>query len=197
MNKTEAMPLITDLLKERTLGPHQQLEKLVIGIIKNIASTDDYVNLLQPFYGFFAATEKLLEPFIDADTLPDYTLRRKASSIKHDIDALGGTTGSLPNTRQLPCIRTIEDAFGALYVLEGSTLGGQYIAKMITDKLGLPNTDCLTFFKSYGTDTPKMWQVYQQALNDRATSNADQQIVIAAANETFLKFKQWIEEYGN
>ncbi len=51
-------------------------------------------------------------------------------------------------------------AFGALYVLEGSTIGGLIIKKMISEKLG--SEEGMSFFEGYGKKTAERWKVFTQ-----------------------------------
>jgi len=39
-----------------------------------------------------------------------------------------------------------------------------------------------------------MWNTFRDILNRQAQNPAEQAVVIAAANETFLKFGQWFEK---
>ncbi len=81
-----------------------------------------------------------------------------------------------------------------MYVLEGSTLGGQIISKMISQALPGKADHALTFYAGYGEQTMPMWNSFKTALNEQVQSPADQQELVHAANETFLKFSRWVEK---
>ena len=92
----------------------------------------------------------------------------------------------------LPMIDSTDRALGALYVLEGSTLGGRIIADMIARRLGLLTS--LEFFDSYGDETQNMWRSFKDFLNKPRT--AEQQTkIIDAAKDTFITFKNWIGKH--
>jgi len=50
----------------------------------------------------------------------------------------------------LPQLASLGRAFGVLYVLEGSTLGGRHIALALEKRLGLTAGNGAMFFNAYG-----------------------------------------------
>jgi heme oxygenase (biliverdin-IX-beta and delta-forming) len=183
--------MLAENLKEQTLTYHQQLEKKLVSQIKGLATKEDYLQLLQLFYGYFGGLEDRINLFIDQNILPDHAQRRKTGAIADDILAMGGEPMLKAGNDALPEINNAEQALGALYVIEGSTLGGSIISKMISGKLGL--TTGLSFFNSYGENTHQMWDAFKAILNKKSAET--EPVITAAANSTFLKFKTWIEEH--
>ncbi|NCD69302.1 biliverdin-producing heme oxygenase [Mucilaginibacter agri] len=184
--------MLAENLKEQTLANHQQLEKKLVGQIKGLTSKEDYIKLLQLFYGYFGGLEERINLFIDQNIIPDHANRRKTESIAADITELGGTPADKAINNDLPEINNAQQALGALYVIEGSTLGGSIISKMISGRLGLQNG--LSFFNSYGDNTHQMWAVFKNILNGQPAES--QPVVVDAANSTFLKFENWIEQHN-
>lgn len=178
--------MLSDKIKEATKTAHQQLEVLVVKRLKAIGSNADYANLLKHFYAYFSKVEQAIAPFISAEVLPDYASRRNASYLKKDIEALGGTTDELPQA-QAPVIASTISALGALYVMEGSIMGGRIIVQML-EKAGI--TKGVSFFSGYGEATGQMWQRFTDVLNRHAPTEQDQASAIAAANATFTQFQQ-------
>lgn len=184
--------MLADNLKDQTLTYHQQLEKKLVAQIKGLQTTTDYLQLLQLFYGYFGGLEDRIKLFINQAQLPDQADRRKTEAIAKDITALGGHPVSKATGDALPEINNAAQAFGALYVIEGSTLGGSIISKMISGKLGLNNG--LSFFNSYGENTHQMWASFKDVLNEQPSET--ETTITEAANNTFLKFKNWIEQHN-
>ncbi len=173
-------------IKEATKTAHQQLEVVVVKKLKAIRSNADYADLLKHFYAYFNAVEKAIDPFITKEVLPDYGERRNSSYIRRDIESLGFTIDELPEA-QPPAITSIPEALGALYVMEGSIMGGRIIVQML-EKGGITNG--VSFFSGYGEDTGKMWGVFTGVMNQYASAESAQQQAIKAANETFSRFGQ-------
>lgn len=185
--------MFTEKLKEATLANHQQTEKILVGKMKSMRSMQDYIAILTSFYGYFGGLEKQIERYINQSTLADYDERRKTSAIADDIKALGGNIPAIATNNELPQIANYLQAFGALYVIEGSTLGGQIISKMVQQHLPVQDGKGLSFFNGYGDKMHQMWGAFKDILNKAAATPEDEQIIIAAANDTFAKFKTWLE----
>jgi heme oxygenase len=186
---------LLEKLKTETLSNHQQLEKNLILRLKGMDNTADYIKILQIFYGYFSALENQINKYIGAEQLPDHAERRKTLSIKNDLQALQGAVPEQALGVDLPEITNKLQAFGALYVIEGSTLGGQIISKMISKQLGMDTDAGLSFFKSYGEETMPMWSTFKNTLEQQASTPQAVDDLVNAANETFLKFSHWMDKF--
>lgn len=185
--------MLAEQLKKDTLTNHQQLEKMLVGRMKAIRSKEDYINLLQLFYSYFGGLEKLIDLHLDKSALPDYDQRRKSASLAHDISALGEVPQEVATGAALPAVTNHLQAMAALYVIEGSTLGGKFISKMIAQQLNITDGAGLLFFNSYSDNTEAMWNMFKEVLNKQSTSAIESAEVISAANETFARFKAWAD----
>jgi heme oxygenase len=176
--------MISTELKEATKTAHLDLEKKVVQRLKDIRSREDYAALLRCFYAYFNHVERVIAPYITDVVLPDYKNRRNSSYIKRDIEALGGNVLDLPETT-VPAIADHVEALGALYVMEGSIMGGGIIVKML-EKAGI--RDGVSFFSGYGEATPQMWGLFVSVLNRQSITEEQKTNTIRAANETFTHF---------
>lgn len=188
--------MFSDTLKEETKQAHQSLEKIIVQRIKAIRSPEEYKKLLQFFYSYFQPVEQLIDPFLNTDIVPDFTERRKASAILQDIRAIGGSESKQANSNYLPSIQNTADALGALYVLEGSTLGGAFIAKMLYQQAAVPDEQ-LHFFKGYGEKGMVMWKDFVTAINHFVEKNGKEAEVINAAKDTFKQFEHFANAVYN
>lgn len=187
--------MIATRLKQATHTAHQQLEGLMIPAMKQIRHQRGYAQLLYLFYGYYQPLESLLEPFV-GQYLPDIHTRRKAALILDDLQALEADTSAIPQAPALPLIENAAQAMGALYVLEGSTLGGTHIARMLQQQLG--SDTGLSFFYGYGPETGSKWKTFVDALNAFPAGDQAEQEMINAANETFNTLKHWtVLHYGS
>lgn len=182
--------MVSNEIKEATKVAHQQLEKTVVMRLKAIRSQADYADVLKHFYAYFHAIEQAIQPFITADVLPDYAERRNSDYIRQDIESLGGDMNDLP-AAQAPEIQSVAAAFGALYVLEGSIMGGLYIVQML-QKYGLETG--FSFFSGYGEETREKWATFTVHMNSAATNEDDKQTVIRTGEATFAQFEQVFEQ---
>ncbi|MFT4204696.1 MAG: biliverdin-producing heme oxygenase [Chitinophagaceae bacterium] len=175
--------MVSTAIKDVTREAHQQLEKQVVLRIKTIASDSDYAAFLKYFYAYFSAVEQKAVPFV-AEVLNDYKERRNASYLKADIEALGSSVEALPEA-QAPEINSVAEAFGALYVLEGSIMGGPYIIQML-QKHGIDKG--FSFFSGYGAASGRMWKAFQDVLDEVGADEQSANAAMQKASETFEKF---------
>lgn len=182
----------SDQLKSQTLALHQNLEKLLMQKMRSVNSVQDYLQILSWFYSFFGGLEILVDNFIRSSELEDYLQRRKASNLKNDILSFKGTCPELASGMELPLIQNWEEALGALYVMEGSTLGGPIIAGFMRRQLDWAGKEGFSFFECYGDNTQAMWLRFKSALDSKITSDEQKQCVIRVADDTFGKFERFI-----
>lgn len=185
--------MIADLIKENTHAQHQSLEALMIRQIKAIKDAGDYIELLKIFYSYFGGLETRIDATIGG-VLPDKAQRRKSEALAADIAYFGGRVPVKASDDDLPVICNERQGMAALYVIEGSTLGGIYISRMIQKRLDLKNTNGLSFFEGYGEQTQTMWERFKTVLNAMPQNRNEELEMIGTANETFLKFQEWMEK---
>src|SRR5690348_11893528 len=121
--------MLSARLKEETKEAHQSLEAVVVRRIKSIRSHEQYAELLQKFYGYHFPLELTFDQYFTDEIIPHYSDRRKSDLILKDLDNLG-MKRSITLATELPQLTTMTQAFGAYYVLEGSTQGGEIVANM-------------------------------------------------------------------
>jgi len=181
-------------LKERTGPSHQALEQRMVALIHQIKSGEDYARFLKLMYGYYAAVEDRIAEFVNNRPPRDFKKRRKADRLLNDINQFS-TSGSMDLCDQLPAVHSYAGALGAMYVLEGSVLGGKIIARMIKGQLHIQESPGFSFFLGYGEDTGAMWQAFKEDL-EQPFNDEEKEEVVQAANDTFLRFKQWIETHA-
>ena len=84
----------------------------------------------------------------------------------------------------LPGIENEVQAQGALYVLEGSTLGGRGITKMLLRQCPWLTLQKLTFFNGYGAGTGPMWLSFHTAFK---TAKRDREAACKTAAAELIK----------
>lgn len=116
--------------------------------------------------------------------------RERSALLRSDLSALGmavelDSTGTVaPQLAGSPC-----QLLGVLYVLEGSTLGGRMVARLLLNNLGITSTTGSSSFNPYLTETRSRWVVFSRLLDAWARDHA---AVVAAACETFSFYDAWI-----
>lgn len=186
---------VFEVIKKETRQAHIETEQLLVPRLKSIKTKEDYAEVLCIFYGYFKPLQEKIEVYVNEKALPDIAERRKAAVLERDIFYL--EVKRMPDIcSDLPTIHHLLQAFGALYVIEGSTLGGEIITKMLRKNTSviLPE-NTLHFFRGYEEHNVMMWQRFKASLQ-KHISNEDQLYqLVHAANETFIKFKNWILKF--
>lgn len=182
--------MLLEELKERTRTHHQRLER-DLAIEKKLQDLPTYCDLLQRWYGWYAPFEQMAASEANG-TVEDFLSQRwKTPLLEKDIRDLCHAS-----LREIPLApvakpRGMAEWIGTLYVLEGSTLGGQVISRMIEERLGLRNGQGYSFFRSYGDQAGARWREFrafaQEVLPPENTDRA-----VAAADQTFESLHQWL-----
>lgn len=184
---------ILNRLKSETLTWHQQLEQRV-DVMRRLQSVDDYRALLTAFYGFYAPLEHQLGN-VDWQSLGiDWPERRKIDLLERDLKLLGVDPAQISRCEQLPPLNNGALALGCLYVLEGATLGGQYIEKQLSQQLRITPAAGAAFFHSYGERRGEMWTAFREALVQFSITGEREDQLVQSAKETFQKFDGWLAD---
>lgn len=181
------------IIKKATAAAHLSTEKLLVKYVKQVSSNKAYAELLACMHGYFAPLEKQLDQQMAA-LLPDHALRRKAGNMLNDIEALQQKI-QMPVAASFPDTSGAAAAMGACYVMEGSTLGGTVITKMIKGSNPDIPANAFSFFSGYGENNMMMWQSFVARLNDVLQSEEKVNKAIEAANASFAGLEKWITAY--
>jgi heme oxygenase len=180
-------------LRTETRHLHQQLEHapLLNKIMSNELALVDYVILMKKFYGFILPCEGAIQLHTHRHLIMD---REKTHLLQADLLALGVDKSELTTIAHcslLPPTTERLQLLGYLYVMEGSTLGGQMITQHIQQHLRLQPDNGGRYFYGYGKETSSMWKSFCKQLNE-IDIPADQDIIVSSANTTFHSLYAWM-----
>lgn len=184
-------------LKHHTADAHAALESR-LNVFEQVRTRDDYRRLLARFFTLHEPIEARLANAADWPALGfDFSARRKAALLRDDLRALGASEtdlAALPRAHDLPAVATLAEAIGCLYVLEGSTLGGQILSKHFQTALGLTPETGARFFHGYGAQTGARWRefgLWAEAQSESANEDFEADAA-HGARQTFHTFAQWL-----
>jgi heme oxygenase len=186
--------MLSEKIKLNTKNTHQSLEKKLITRMRPIKDKKDYGEFIGLFYSYFGALELEINKYLELSFLPDYPQRRKSSALAADLSALGMPLPTLAFKNDLPEISNHYQALGALYVIEGSTLGGRIICDMLHRQMGLQDSTGMSFFNGYGELTGDMWQIFRCSM-DSDEYREKHEVIISAADHTFIQFANWVDRH--
>jgi heme oxygenase (biliverdin-IX-beta and delta-forming) len=195
-------------LRSKTANSHLLIEQNSISqsLMSQRVTTSEYAQYLKSMYGFVYGFEKMVFPLLKHHELLQIEDRRKAHFIQQDLALLNHTAAQpyvndeLFNTHY----QSAAAALGGMYVLEGSTLGGQMINKHLSKFLGDSVAGKTTYLTAYAGQTGSMWKNFLQLLCEAgATTNNHDEIIDSAVNTFSLlnnclsKHSYKLAEYEN
>lgn len=143
----------------------------------DLGQADGYRSFLIAQAGALLPVERALDLAGADDVMPDWPHRRRASLLLADLADLGGDAPSpvIP----APAMHTREEILGALYVLEGSRLGGIMLERRVP--AGLPR-------RFLGGSDSARWRSLVALIDETVISDSQQQRALRAARNVFGLF---------
>ena len=186
--------MLLEELKQRTTAQHRQLER-ELDIEARLGDPGSYLRLLKAFYGWWLPWETRVADSKFREICHFYDRRRKAGLLESDMEFLGASRGELAEVdmAELPTTGSPERLLGAMYVIEGSTLGGQIISRMIESRLGLTGGRGYSFYRSYGPQVGAMWKEFGSFFEENVRQERLDEAVEAAV-DTFEGLRKWLSE---
>lgn len=179
-------------VREATRELHDRLEAQLP--FDETLTLSRYRELLIKFWGIFDPLETALANLNLPGSL-EVQKRKRSGLLLRDLSATGLTgqqLSNLPRCQNLPRFDGQAAALGCMYVLEGSRLGGQYVSRMVRQRLELTEQAGCSFFSSDGAEVGPMWRKFCDLVRVDLPGAGEQQEFIAAARSTFSAFVGWL-----
>ena len=178
--------MVVPRLREETAVAHRQLEAL-LDLGSPQLSIERYIRILQGFLAIFAPWEEALTRHCPEQFAPIWRGRQRSHLLQADLATLGAEAD--PTLAELiPSPPDFQDAgtwLGAMYVLEGSRLGGQHISRHLEASFGWSGGAGYSFFRGKKDEVASHWRALLGLLEEN--SNQSNQIVYGA-HRTFIDF---------
>ena len=147
------------LLRRATRSRHEHIESVVD--LRRLRDAAHYGRVLQAFHAFHGPWELSVALALPPHLAAWARSRSRLAFVRHDLDALGLP----PLRRPVPLVRLDSPAaaLGSLYVIEGSALGGQVIARDLARE-GMGPASGAAYFTGWGSRTGSMWRQFRELL---------------------------------
>jgi heme oxygenase len=177
-------------LREATRPHHEHME--VVSQSPRLASGNlslaEYRQMLIQHYRFHAWAEPRLAVLVQPVGL-SYEERGKVRALQAELHDLGVDVAALaPISPAALSLDTLPQALGCMYVLEGSTLGGNVIRRTLAQQPEIAAHTSFQYFGCYGDALSQRWRAFCECVSIHLTEEAQQQAAIAAAQATFIAF---------
>ena len=169
------------LLREHTATLHQAVEQQppFSVLMSTKLNEESYLDALFHLYRFIANAEPTLRYHFNVEGTNQYYYYPRLNTIIRDIHHLNGITPASVNCRPDTCLYR---AIGIAYVVEGSTNGGQIMAKRLERRLGRSKEEGVGYFNFHRRGT---WSLFKKWLNELTLNDEQQSACIAGAKDSF------------
>jgi heme oxygenase (biliverdin-IX-beta and delta-forming) len=154
---------VADQLRDGTVAEHRAVEDS-FDLKTSMGSPVAYRQLLERLWGLHYVWEDQARALLDASILGG---RLKTPWLHADLRALGLSNEQIQGLAvpaRWNSHLTRSAALGAMYVLEGSSLGGEVIFRYGVQRLAIAPDHCGRFFYGYGPATSVMWSDWRELL---------------------------------
>lgn len=149
-----------------------------------------YTAVLLQLRGLVSIWESTLRAEAPRALQPLTAARSRLHLLDQDLISLGKDPQAAP-VASLPGFDTSAHLYGAMYVMEGSRLGGQFIARHIVTLF--PGHHVTHYFQGLGNQTGPMWKELLQLIKDQVP-DSDTDHAIAGAKSMFSIFGDWMRQ---
>jgi heme oxygenase len=182
---------LLEKLRAETRPAHDSIEQ-AMDLENRMSSREACRAVLERFYGFHAAWEDRAGAVFQE---PDFfDPRRKTGLLVKDLMALGlsrEAIAALPHCTPVVPAANRSEVLGTMYVMEGSTLGGTIISRLMEERFGLTAETGCAYFRSYGSGVGQMWRDFRAKLDAEAHPDRDA-AVVASASLAFRRMQDWV-----
>lgn len=190
------MTTIMEQLRKETAEDHDSIEQNAYAkaIMNQTLTKSEYVAYLEKFYGFILPIEQKIQSLAFVQELGiDMKLRAKTPLLEKDLDNISSKERTqIPICDEIPSIAAPGQLLGYLYVIEGSTLGGQIITRKLKEHLSLDPEAGLSYFNAYGQETRSVWKELAEVMNKSVQSGIESEVIVSSAKETFRLLNKWL-----
>lgn len=183
-----ASPLF-DRLRSDTALAHRDLESR-LDLDSDALDAVRYLQLLRNFRRAVGAYESITAAVLPPALVPMFAARHKTALLDADLRYFGDAEREREDDlREMRGILHGDPlaAIGAMYVFEGSTLGGAVVSRHLERHIGLPTLQGRSYFMPYPGRTAAMWREFkarvEEVVGDDALRPFD--VILDAAGATF------------
>lgn len=193
--------MLQELLKEATRPHHDRLEQLMFvnQIMDGSLSVQQYQKLLVTNYLSHVYFEDYIYTHLSPALRDELQIseRVKLPALLKDVEELLIPVPEVPaDIAIIPVADDDASLMGAMYVLEGATLGGHVIVKRLLVNPNLQPMDLhYHYYQAYGPDLINKWKQFCQVLNTRIAPE-DYDKAIKGAGDMFVNMQRFAEVAG-
>jgi heme oxygenase len=182
--------LNVERLRQETAADHAAVEGTVPLMIEEL-DVDFYVSCLRRIHGIVAAWEEFAAANTPEGMSEMVSARQRQKLLEQDLASFG----AIELNADRPAIMVPNNApsfLGAMYVMEGSALGGKFIARHVERVLGLVDGQGSAYFRGHNERTSAMWEEFCEILRTQVPED-ETEAVVSSAKAMFATFGAWMQ----
>ena len=180
---------------------HRRVDRhpLLISLVRRDLTWIHYELVLRTFLDLYHSLQPMIVAAIDRlGGGFEYAFGDRIDWLQRDLINLSSHCERIPQSAvrtqwPLPPVDGIAAVIGALYVIEGSTLGGQVIAPRLSQSLGIDCDHGAGFFHGYGDETHRHWEHFWRYAASRCPPQC-QAAALFTAVELFKAIEYGIDD---
>lgn len=202
MDRSTVFPDARKLLRDATHAEHVRLNQhpMLTGITRPNYPLATYQQVLTAYWHLYRELEAAIDQALQARVSSfSYDLRRKLPWLASDLSYFGLDPDA---THHRPASAVARMALldegkllGALYTIEGSSLGGLVISRHLAAHLGITPARGGRFFHGYGDETMHFWSQFEAFMNAALTNEGARNSAVHAAKSTFSMMGSMLDDY--
>jgi heme oxygenase len=185
------VPALREQLRHGVSDAHARLEG-ALDLIGRLSDRRHFLKVLEGFLGFHLVWEQAIRRNAAVGCFVEP--RSRLPHLRRDLAALGRTNSEvarLPLCAEAAALASgAPEAVGSIYVLEGSTLGGQVIGRGLA-QAGWAPPGGLAYFNPYGGRTGEMWRGFGRWAEDMVPAE-QRPAAVQGAQRTFAVLQRWL-----
>jgi heme oxygenase (biliverdin-IX-beta and delta-forming) len=177
------------MLRTATHAHHERVDALMD--LSRMHERSHYVRVLRVLDAFLAGWEPAVIAVLPARWHPWLRARSRRALLRRDLHQLGVVPAAAVRFGPL---RDAAAGWGSIYVMEGSALGGQLIARTLA-RAGLDASHGAAYFHGWGEATGAMWREVRELLASELQAPAALDEACQAARQTFDALSLLLESF--
>jgi heme oxygenase len=177
-------------LRAETASDHAAVEN-TMPLLGDGLNREAYARVLERLHSIVAAWETHLPIHPQRPDAALIAERNRLPLLECDLDFLGAKS-NVPATCDLPDLSNHAQLMGAMYVMEGSRLGGQFIARHVEKALDFAPGEGTGYFRGFGERTGPMWKDFLNHLTSEIPDSQTEEVIVGA-KKMFATFGTWMQ----
>ena len=158
-----------------------------MAVESSLGSEDRYRELLLRFASALLPVDVAIQTHPEARLVPDVADRAVRGPLVSDLRSLGVPQATIDRLSEPSFVIEPSAAhlLGAMYTVEGSSLGGRVISRMVRE--AIPQAP-VAYFDRYGESIGDRWALLRRIINANLKTNCDCDGAVTAAGSVFARF---------